>query len=138
MFILIAALLIKPAGMFGYRIWQKCGAVIFVNLEISFFLIFIMRSGHWIRAPFWGEEKEENYRSRPCGPFWNLPDNLLDISVNTWVSLIPAVFTTALKIGLILGHPIISCLLSVVLWVVILVVIVEVSDSIPSPKNIKA
>lgn len=138
LFILIAALLIKPAGMFGYRLWQKCGAVIFVNLEISFFLIFIMRSGHWIRCPFPGEEKEENYRSRPCGPFWNLPDNLLDISVNTWVSLIPAVFTTALKIGLILGHPIISCLLSVVLWVVILVVIVEVSDSIPSPKNIKA
>ena len=138
LFILIAALLIKPAGMFGYRIWQKCGAVIFVNLEISFFLIFIMRSGHWIRCPFPGEEKEENYRSRPCGPFWNLPDNLLDISVNTWVSLIPAVFTTALKIGLILGHPIISCLLSVVLWVVILVVIVEVSDSIPSQKNTKA
>ena len=138
LFILIAALLIKPAGMFGYRIWQKCGAVIFVNLEISFFLIFIMRSGHWIRCPFPGEEKEENYRSRPCGPFMFLPDNLLDISVNTWVSLIPAVFTTALKIGLILGHPIISCLLSVVLWVVILVVIVEVSDSIPSPKNIKA
>ena len=138
LFILIAALLIKPAGMFGYRIWQKCGAVIFVNLEISFFLIFIMRSGHWIRCPFPGEEKEENYRSRPCGPFMFLPDNLLDISVNTWVSLIPAVFTTALKIGLILGHPIISCLLSVVLWVVILVVIVEVSDSIPSQKNTKA
>lgn len=134
LFILIAALLIKPAGMFGYRIWQKCGAVIFVNLEISFFLIFIMRSGHWIRAPFWGEEKEENYRSRPCGPFWNLPDNLLVISVNTLMSLIPAVFTTALKIGLILGHPIISCLLSVVLWVVICVVI----DSIPSQKNTKA
>lgn len=138
LFILIAALLIKPAGMFGYRIWQKCGAVIFVNLEISFFLIFIMRSGHWIRCPFPGEEKEENYRSWPCGPFMFLPDNLLDISVNTWVSLIPAVFTTALKIGLILGHPIISCLLSVVLWVVILVVIVEVSDSIPSQKNTKA
>lgn len=138
LFILIAALLIKPAGMFGYRIWQKCGAVIFVNLEISFFLILIMRSGHWIRAPFFGEEKEENYRSWPCGPFWYLPDNLLDILECTWVSLIPAVFTTALKIGLILGHPIISCLLSVVLWVVILVVIVEVSDSIPSPKNKKA
>lgn len=138
LFILIAVLLIKPAGMFGYRLWQKCGAVIFVNLEISFFLIFIMRSGHWIRCPFPGEEKEENYRSWPCGPFMFLPDNLLDISVNTWVSLIPAVFTTALKIGLILGHPIISCLLSVVLWVVILVVIVEVSDSIPSQKNTKA
>lgn len=138
LFILIAALLIKPAGMYGYRIWQKCGAVIFVNLEISFFLIFIMRSGHWIRAPFWGEEKEENYRSWPSGPCWYLPDNLLDILECTWVSLIPAVFTTALKIGLILGHPIISCLLSVVLWVVILVVIVEVSDSIPSPKNKKA
>lgn len=134
LFILIAALLIKPAGMFGYRIWQKCGAVIFVNLEISFFLIFIMRSGHWIRCPFPGEEKEENYRSWPCGPFMFLSDNLLDISIDTWVSLIPAVFTTALKIGLILGHPIISCLLSVVLWGVILLVI----DSIPSPKNKKA
>ena len=138
LFILIAALLIKPAGMFGYRIWQKCGAVIFVNLEISFFLIFIMRSGHWIRGPFWGEEKEENYRSWPCGPCWFLSDNLLDILDWTWVSLIPAVFTTALKIGLILGHPIISCLLSVVLWVVIWGVIVEVSDSIPSQKNTKA
>ena len=134
LFILIAALLIKPAGMFGYRIWQKCGAVIFVNLEISFFLIFLMRSGHWIRCPFPGEEKEENYRSWPCGPFMFLSDNLLDISIDTWVSLIPAVFTTALKIGLILGHPIISCLFSVVLWVVIIVVL----DSIPSPKNKKA
>ncbi|MCQ2612125.1 MAG: hypothetical protein MJ183_00810 [Treponemataceae bacterium] len=130
--ILIAALLIKPAGMFGYRIWQKCGAVIFVNLDISFFLIFILRSGHWFRGPIFGEEKEE-YLSYPCGPYWLYADDLLNILECTWVSLIPAVFTTALKIGLILGHPIISCLLSVVLWVVIIVVV----DSISVSKKIK-